>query len=258
MTRTTAAVLALGAAFTLAACTSNSSTASPAGGSTGTSSAPAPTSAGATSAGATSAGATSAAASGQPSAPASGQPSASAVPSSVAATSAAPATTIAATATSPGTKPSPTTSAAGDPNRCKNAQLTVSLGAPDRGAGQIYSEILFVNKGTTTCTLAGHPGVSYVAGDDGHQVGASAARTGSVITTVSLAPGATASALLHETNSDNFDQSVCKPVTVRGLRVYPPGSTAAVFLPRVSKQCSTVKLPDPALFIAVVKAGSGA
>jgi hypothetical protein len=247
MTRTTAAVLALGAAFTLAACTSNSSTASQAGGSTGTS-APAPTSAGATSA----------AASGQPSAPASGTPSASGVPSSVAATSAAPSTTIAATATSPGTKPTATTSAAGDPNRCKNAQLTVSLGAPDRGAGQIYSQILFVNKGTTTCTLAGHPGVSYVAGDDGHQVGASAARTGSVITTVSLAPGATASALLHETNFDNFDQSVCKPVTVRGLRVYPPGSTAAVFLPRVSKQCSTVKLPDPALFIAVVKAGNGA
>jgi hypothetical protein len=249
MTRTTAAVLALGAAFTLAACTSNSSTASPAGGST----TPA-----ATSAGATSAGATSAAASGQPSAPASGTPSASGVPSNVAATNAAPATTIAATVTSPGTKPSPTTSAAGDPNRCKNAQLTVSLGAPDRGAGQIYSQILFVNKGTTTCTLAGHPGVSYVAGDDGHQVGASAARTGSVITTVSLAPGATASALLHETNFDNFDQSVCKPVTVRGLRVYPPGSTAAVFLPRVSKQCSAVKLPDPALFIAVVKAGNGA
>jgi hypothetical protein len=248
MTRTTAAVLALGTALSLAACTSNSSTGASAGGSTSTSS-PAPTSAGATSA----------AASGQPSTPASGQPSASGAPSAVAATSvAAPSSTIPATVTSPGTKPTPTTSAAGDPNRCKNAQLTVTLGAPDRGAGQIYSQILFVNKGTTTCTLAGHPGVSYVAGDDGHQVGASAARTGSTITTVSLAPGATASALLHETNSANFDQSVCKPVTVRGLRVYPPGSTAAVFLPRVSKQCSAVKLPDPALFIAVVKAGNGA
>jgi hypothetical protein len=244
MTRSTAAVLALGSAFALAACTSNSSTATPAG---GTSSAP----------GATSAVATSTAASGQPSGQPSVQPSASGVPSTAPSASNAPATTIPATVTSPGSKPSPTTST-GDPNRCKNSQLTVSLGTPDRGAGQIYTQILFVNKGTTTCTLAGHPGVSYVAGDDGHQVGASATRTGTTITTVSLAPGATASALLHETNYANFDQSVCKPVTVRGLRVYPPGSTAAVFLPRVSKQCSAVSLPDPALSIAAVKAGTGA
>lgn len=254
MTRTIVAVLALGSALTLAGCTSNSSTASPA---TGTSGAP----------GATSAAATSAAASGQPSGQPSAQPSgqpsaqpsASGAPSAAPSASKTPATTIPATVTSPGTKPSPTTtSAGGDPKRCKNGQLTVSLGTPDRGAGQSYSQILFVNKGTTTCTLAGHPGVSYVAGDDGHQVGASAARTGTAVTSVSLAPGATASALLHETNYANFDQSVCKPVTVRGLRVYPPGSTAAVFLPRVSKQCSAAALPDPALSIAVVKAGTGA
>jgi hypothetical protein len=244
MTRSTAAVLGLGAALTLAACTSNSSTATPAG---GTSSAPA----------ATSVAATSAVGSGQPSAQPSVQPSASGVPSAAPSASQTPATTIPATVTSPGSKPSPTTSTGGDPNRCKNSQLTVSLGTPDRGAGQIYTQILFVNKGTTTCTLAGHPGVSYVAGDDGHQVGAPATRTGTTITTVSLAPGATASALLHETNYANFDQSVCKPVTVRGLRVYPPGSTAAVFLPRVSKQCSAVSLPDPALSIAVLKAGAG-
>ncbi|MDX6246443.1 MAG: hypothetical protein QOE76_4166 [Frankiales bacterium] len=238
MTRTTAAVLALGAAATLAACTSHSSAASSAGGTsaTGTPSATSP------------------AASSAPS----GQPSASGVPSTLPSASTAPATTIPATVTSPGSKPSPTTSAGGDPNRCKNSQLTVSLSAADRGAGQIYSQILFVNKGTTTCTLAGHPGVSYVAGDDGHQVGASATRTGTGVTTVSLAPGATASALLHEANYSSFDQSVCKPVTVRGLRVYPPGSLAAVFLPRVGKECSAVTLPAPALSIAQVKAGSGA
>ncbi|MDX6229675.1 MAG: hypothetical protein QOI76_3065 [Frankiales bacterium] len=234
MTRTTAAALALGSALTLAACTGGSSTATPA---TGTSSAPA-----------TSAAATSAAPSSAPSAT-------SAAASSVA-PSATPATTIPATVTSPGSKP--TTTAPGSSTRCKTSQLRVSLGSSDRGAGQIYTQILFVNSGSTTCTLAGHPGVSYVAGDDGHQVGASATRTGTAITTVSLQPGGTASALLHETNSANFDQSVCKPVTVRGLRIYPPGSTAAVFIPRVSKQCSATTLPDPALSIAVVKAGNGA
>ena len=257
MTRTTAAVLALGTALTaltLTACTSNSSGSSTAGTGTGTGS-PAATTAPATSAG------PSTGASGQPSTAASGAasgaPATSAVPSTATSPSSAATSTVPATVTSPGSKPTAATSAGGDPNRCKNAELTVSLGAPDPGAGQIYSQILFVNKGTTTCRLSGHPGVSYVAGDDGHQVGASATRTGTVVTTVSLAPGATASALLHETNYANFDQSVCKPVTVRGLRVYPPGSTAAVFLPRVSKQCSATSLPDPALSIAVVKSGSG-
>jgi hypothetical protein len=115
---------------------------------------------------------------------------------------------------------------------------------------------VFVNSGTTMCTLTGHPGVSYVAGDDGHQVGAPATRTGGAAT-VKLVPGSTASALLHETNYANFDQATCKPVTVRGLRVYPPGSTRAVFLPRVGKQCSATTLPNPAMSIAQVKAGEG-
>jgi hypothetical protein len=171
------------------------------------------------------------------------------------ASSATASATVPATATSPGS--TPTTTAAGSSTRCRNSQLRVSLGTPDRGAGQIYTQILFVNSGSTTCTLAGHPGVSYVAGDDGHQVGASATRAGTAVTTVSLKPGGTASALLHETNYANFDQGVCKPVTVRGLRVYPPGSTAAVFIPRAGMQCSATQLPDPAMSIAVVKAGNG-
>ncbi|MDX6207952.1 MAG: hypothetical protein QOF82_267 [Frankiales bacterium] len=241
MTRTTAAALALGSALTLAACTGGSSTATPAGGtSTSGSSAPA-----------TSAAPTSASSSGQPS----GTPSASSAPATAVAPSTTAAATVPATATSPGA--TPTTTATGASTRCRNSQLRVTLGTPDRGAGQIYTQILFVNSGSTTCTLAGHPGVSYVAGDDGHQVGASATRTGTAITTVSLKPGGTASALLHETNYANFDQSVCKPVTVRGLRVYPPGSTAAVFIARAGKQCSATTLPDPAMSIAVVKAGNG-
>jgi hypothetical protein len=244
MTRTTAAVLALGSALTLAACTGKSAT--PAG---GTTTAPAATASAAVGASA----GPSAGASSSPSTAPSATPSVASQPS-VAATSTVPAASVPATVTSPGTKPSATTSGAAS-TRCRNAQLQVSLGTNDGGAGQIYTPIVFRNSGSTTCTLVGHPGVSYVTGDEGRQVGASATRTGAS-KTVTLAPGGTAAALLHETNYSNFDATACKPIKVRGLRIYPPGSKAAVFIARVTTQCSATTLPDPALSIGAVKAGS--
>ena len=238
MTRTTAAVLALGSALTLAACSGHSSAAPSA---TGTSSSSAPATSQAAATGSTSA-------SGSASAPTSQAPATTSAPSKT------PATTVPATATSPGSKPTTvTTTSATSSTRCTNSQLKVALGTQDNGAGQIYTPIVFTNIGSTMCTLVGHPGVSYVAGDDGHQVGASAVRTGAAAT-VSILPGKSASALLHETNYSNFDAGTCKPVKVRGLRIYPPGSKAAVFIPRVTTQCSATTLPDPALSIAQVKA----
>jgi Protein of unknown function (DUF4232) len=256
MIRTTTAALAVGAALTLAACSSHSSSATPSA--SGTSSAPVGTGAPSATAGAPSA--TAGAAS------ATAAPSATAAAATTGAASAAPttATTIPATVTSPGSTPTaatPTaTTSAATPvagTRCLNAQLKVSLGNSSPGAGQIYTSLVFTNTGTTSCTLVGHPGVSYVAGDDGHQVGTSAKRDTGTIRTVTLAPGGSASATLHEVNYLNFDQAVCKPVETRGLRVYPPGSTAAFFVPRAGKQCSATVLPDPALSIGVVKAGTG-
>lgn len=236
MNRTIVVTLAIGSTLTLAACSSHSSSATPPVGT--------PT--------------TSAAITGSATAPpASGTPATTA-------SSAASATTTTNSTPSPSAKPttsvSPTATTATNPtsNRCLTSQLKVTISAGSPGAGQIYSEIRFTNKSSHLCTLAGHPGVSYVAGDDGHQVGASATRDTATVTTVKLAPGGTASALLHEANYQNFDPSTCKAVVVRGLRVYPPGSKAAVYLPRPGKQCSATTLPDPAMTIGVVKAGLGA
>ncbi|BEP14273.1 DUF4232 domain-containing protein [Acidothermaceae bacterium B102] len=171
---------------------------------------------------------------------------------------------IPATVTSPGSKPTatrtttaPTTSVSAVPGgHCLNAQLAVSLKAGSPGAGQIYTTIVFTNTSTTPCTLSGHPGVSYVAGSDGHQVGNSASRDPGTVATITLAPTGTASALLHEANYQGFDQAVCKPVPTEGLRVYPPGGTRSFFLRRVGTQCSATTLPNPAMSIGVVKAGS--
>jgi hypothetical protein len=66
------------------------------------------------------------------------------------------------------------------------------------------------NVRSSSCTLYGYPGVSWVAGADGHQVGAAAERqsdnSGSAEHTVTLAPGALTSAPL-----DIVDAAVISP-----------------------------------------------
>jgi hypothetical protein len=256
MTRTTAAAMILGSALALTACSSHSGSSAS---SSSTSSAPASTT---PSASTPASAAASNGASAGTSAGASGAPSAG---GSATAPPSTPATTIPATATSPGSKPTATTSAtgatptattSGSSTRCRNAQLKVSLGSEGAAAGNRYTPLIFTNTGTTSCTLAGHPGVSYVAGDKGIQVGDSAKRDPGTVRTVTLAPGGSASAVLHEANYQNFDQSACKAVTVRGFRVYPPGSTAAFFVPRPARECSGTDLPATALSIGVVKPGT--
>jgi hypothetical protein len=91
----------------------------------------------------------------------------------------------------------------------------------------------------STCTLYGFPGVSFVAGDQGKQVGDAFTRvTGSSKKTVSVAPGKQANAQLVLVNPSVYEKSDCKPVAVRGFRVYPPEETAAVFVSASQTACS--------------------
>jgi uncharacterized protein DUF4232 len=100
---------------------------------------------------------------------------------------------------------------------------------------QNHTGLQLRNIGSSACTLFGFPGVSWVAGADGHQVGAAAVRepnnSGAAEKTVTLAPGALASAPLNIVDAAVIPPSECKPVPVRGLRIYPPGERAALFLP---------------------------
>lgn len=98
---------------------------------------------------------------------------------------------------------------------------------------QNHIGLQFRNVGSSACTLYGYPGVSWVAGADGHQVGAPAVRqpdiTGGAEQTVTVAAGALASAPLDIVDASVIPPSECKPVPVLGLRVYPPGEQAALF-----------------------------
>jgi hypothetical protein len=137
--------------------------------------------------------------------------------------------------------------------QCRSSDLTVSLGATEGAAGSVYRVLVFTNRGSRSCELLGFPGVSYVAGDDGHQVGPAAARDGDRGESVSIAPGRTASAQLRQVNVANFDAAVCQPTPVRGLRVYPPGETAAIFVPLGGTGCAGTP-SDPQLTVQAVTA----
>ncbi len=138
------------------------------------------------------------------------------------------------TAKPPGEKPAP----ASDPAECKVADLTLSLGGGEGAAGTFYRDLRFTNAGGRTCRIQGFPGVSYVAGADGHQVGPAAFREGAKGPAISLKPGMTVSASIGFVQVRNFDPAVCKPVSVRGLRVYPPHEYDSMFLPAPGTGCA--------------------
>jgi hypothetical protein len=125
--------------------------------------------------------------------------------------------------------------------RCHTADLKVTI-APDEGggaAGTEFEAVVFTNKSTRTCTLYGYPGVSFVTGDNGTQVNDAFTRTDGEKKIISLAPGAAAHASIGLPSVANFAAATCKPVPIRGFRVYPPDETAAVFVSAAQQACST-------------------
>ena len=147
---------------------------------------------------------------------------------------------------------------------CTSADLKVSLGGgAGAGMSQNHIGLQLRNTGSSPCTVYGYPGVSWVAGTDGHQVGAAAQRqannSGSAEQTVTLAAGALASAPLDIVDAAVIPPAECKPVPVLGLRVYPPGEKAALFLPLATGsggygECS-LTTKQPTLTIGYLQAG---
>ena len=156
-----------------------------------------------------------------------------------------------------------TTASSGAP-ACTSADLTASLGGgAGAGMSQNHTGLQLRNTGSSACTLYGYPGVSWVRGASGIQTGAAAVRQpdpGGTEGVVTLAPGALASAPLDIVDAAVIPPSECKPVPVRGLRIYPPGQKAALFLPLPTAaggygECSlTTKAPT--LMIGYLEAGA--
>lgn len=136
------------------------------------------------------------------------------------------------------------TSPEADSDRCTVADLDFSLGDPEGAAGSTYYTLTLTNSGLRTCTLQGFPVVQYVAGDDGHQVGAEAADNGDEGAAVTLKPGESATSTLQQVVVQNFPEEDCQITDVRGIRVYAPGDDKAAYIPQQDQQgCAAEELP---------------
>jgi hypothetical protein len=159
--------------------------------------------------------------------------------------------------TAPATAPVSTLSpAATGPSPCATSGLNVTLGPSSGYAGGVDQTIVFTNTSGATCTLYGYPGVSLVSAPPYTQIGLAAQRSGTTpVKLITLASGATASAVLQVVDALNFGTATCSPTKAAFLRIYPPNQTAPVYLADASEVCAQ---PVQTLFISAVQAGSGA
>ena len=149
----------------------------------------------------------------------------------------------AAATTSPATAP-----------RCAGSGLRISVGAGSRVTTVTTRYALdFTNVGGAPCTLTGYPQVAAYQGE-GTEVGDAAVMDTSVAALrVVLAPGQTAHASLDASLSVR-----CRPVRVAGLRVVPPGQSAARYVKRSLTACAAhVPWGEDYLQVRAIQPGSG-
>jgi hypothetical protein len=141
--------------------------------------------------------------------------------------------------------------AAASAPRCATAHLEVWLGLGLGGgtAGSTFYPLEFSNVGHGACTLSGYPGVS-AYGSGGRQVGPPAGRETHAHGTVTLAPGATAHAILRVVDSG----ALCSTsVAAAGLKVFPPGATRSEPVPFSFGACAHKGVLD----VGPISAGVG-
>ena len=158
--------------------------------------------------------------------------------------------------TAPAAPPSTSLSpAAAGPRACPTSGLNVTLGAPSGYAGGVDQAIVFTNTSGATCTLYGYPGVSLVSAPPYTQIGLAAKRDSTTpVTVVTLAPGASANAMLQIVDALNFGPATCSPTKAAFLRIYPPNQTVPVYLANASETCAQ---PVQTLTVKAVQAGTG-
>lgn len=122
--------------------------------------------------------------------------------------------------------------------RCDHRVLRVRGHEAGGAAGSVLVDLVVTNTSSRSCTLTGYPGLSWVAGSGGHQVGAAATRSGEPYRTVTLAPGTSATSHARFAVAADYPAGRCAPVRAAGFRVYLPGQTRADFLPHPAEACS--------------------
>jgi hypothetical protein len=159
-------------------------------------------------------------------------------------------------ATAPSPTPSATTAPA-QPGECTTAALHVTAGTSQGAAGTIYYDIDFTNVSSSSCVLAGYPGVSLVSVGNaaGSQIGSDAKRSSaSPASPVTLTPGGTAHAQLGVAQAGAFPVSKCQPVTAHWLKVFPPDQTVAAYVSFSTATCASTSVST--MRISTISAGA--
>jgi hypothetical protein len=141
---------------------------------------------------------------------------------------------------------------------CTTSSLRVSVDISQGGAaaGSTYMPVNFTNSSGHPCSMYGFPGVSFVTGPGGSQIGAAAARNhGFSPVSVTLAAHGSAHAWLQVAQAGNYPSSTCHMVTATWLRVFPPGNTAAAYVSHTFPACSSAKAS--LLTVMPVRSGTG-
>lgn len=167
-------------------------------------------------------------------------------------------TTTTATTTETTTASNTVTQASG-PARCANANLDVTLGQGQAGAGS--SEVVFVltNNGMAdACTLDGYPGMAFYSAN-GTELAGTVKRGGTTLFTdpgpgkVVLAPNGSASYSLGYTNAQNDG---CENTGY--VLVTPPNATQSIKVTTSGQNAITVCEGQPLTVSALVKGSGGA
>jgi hypothetical protein len=152
--------------------------------------------------------------------------------------------------------PSPSASPSG-PAPCPSSGLQVTLGQGNGAAGSTYYPLDFSNNSGASCTLFGYPGVSFVTGLGGSQIGSAASRNPALPSElVTIPPGGVAHATLQVVNAENFAASACHMVTAHWLKVYPPNQTAPLYVSFTAHACSGKTKLVHILAVEAVRPGS--
>jgi hypothetical protein len=178
---------------------------------------------------------------------------------------AAPAQSVTSRPGSAGTTSAPASAAAGSaasstpaapagPDGCLASDLQAQLGASQGTAGTTYQVIELTNTSTSSCTLYGYPGVSFVNGQGGSQVGAPATRNPAVkAAQLTLTPGGKANALLAVHDAGAYPD--CRLTTADWLRIYPPGDYGSLYVQYKAQTCANTA--KSILTVTAVSPGAG-
>lgn len=142
----------------------------------------------------------------------------------------------------------------GGSNACTGGSVSVKFGTSDAGMGHRSIVLLFTNSGSSSCTLSGYPGATVTEnGQYNWAPRMNAERTLSGyeggptgISTVTLAPGATASAVLEWVAFPSDGQSAsaanCPGMGGGYLEITPPNTTTTSKFDPPTDMCTSLQI----------------